>query len=305
MEMSNNMGNLRRAATLGAASFECTGGKNPSQMSNSEYLRAFASGPCTPLIAVAGISGTKLKVAINCSVLKSQRPDIMSACGWTSCERSLTSLLGRIPKDEYNLWVPEITAPFSLINPSSDARRCMASLFGLRWNTNSGLMVTSGTPGVTVLPMGLSESTRSDSKCGFDSISNILPLLDILTPRKYKIFEILRTHLEARGYKVGLTLQAVPYDWRKTFYSNDITERFESVLTDMYRISGKKVSFVAHSMGNMNMLNMMRTISQEKKDKMIKRYFALAPPYLGAPVTFSMLIGGSDQYYFAGFGINF
>jgi hypothetical protein len=181
----------------------------------------------------------------------------------------------------------------------------MSNLLGFKWTNNNGLLVMPGISGITVTPMGLTETTRLDSKCGFESISNILPLLDILTPRKYKIFEILRANLEARGYKVGLTLQALPYDWRKTFYNNDITERFERVVTDMYRITGKKVSFAAHSMGNMNMLNMMKGISQDKKDRMIQRYFALAPPYLGSPTTFSMLIGGSDQYYFAGFGLNF
>jgi hypothetical protein len=305
MEMSNNMGNLRKAAVLGAATFECTGGKNPAQMTNIEYLKAFAAGPCTPLVAMAGISGTKLKLSINCAVLKSQRPDVFSGCGWSSCERSMTSLLSYVPREEYNLWVPELTAPFSLINPTSKSNICMSNLLGFKWATNNGLLVTPGISGITVTAMGLTESTRLDSKCGFDSMSNLLPLLDVLTPRKYKMFEILRTSLEARGYKVGLTLQALPYDWRKTFYSNDITDRFERVVTDMYRITGKKVSFAAHSMGNMNMLNMMKNFSQDKKDRMIQRYFALAPPYLGSPTTFSMLISGGDSYYFAGFGLNF
>lgn len=304
-ESKESMSSLKEATVLGAANFECTGGKNPAKMSLTDYIKAFSAGPCTPLIVLAGISGTKLKVGINCKILSSQRPDIMSACGWTSCSRSLTELLAHVPKEEYNLWVPELTSPFSLINPTAKAHSCMSALFGISWTKNNNLLVQSAVSGVTVRPVGYTESSRKDSRCGFDSISNILPLLDILTPHKYKMFNPLRASLEAKGYMPGINLQALPYDWRKTFYSNDITERFDRVLTDMYKINGKKVSLVAHSMGNMNILNVLKNLGQAKKDLMVQRYFALAPPYLGAPLTFNMLVGGSDQFYFAGFGINF
>jgi len=302
LQTKNAYSSLKEAQMLGAANFECTGGKNPAKMTNKEYLDAFASGPCTPIIYLAGVTGTKLQVEVTCDELRANHPKVFETCGWTTCS---ATIIGSTPKPEYTIWIPDLGSPFSLITTSEKTRQCMASLLGFSWSANDGKLFHNAIKGIKVSPMGFTSGSRKTSKCGFDAIGNMLPLLEMMTPTKFKLFNIIKASLEGRGYRAGLTMQALPYDWRKTFYSNEVSERFEALVKSMYNISGKKVSVAAHSMGNMNILNVMSKMTQEDKDKYIRRFFALAPPFLGSPTAYSMPIGGSDQYNFGGFGLNF
>ena len=298
---------LKAAAVLGASDYACTNGKNPSQLSNKQYLEEFAKGPCTPALVLAGIAGTRLNIEIECEPLKASHPDLFAACGWSSCSGFTNNVFGSSPKPEYSIWIPEITAPFSLVRGTENSRKCFAGLFGMDWKKEGDNLKLKSIRGVSVKAMGASKgsSTLASSRCGFDAISNITPLSNLITPEKFKQYEALRVSLEAKGYRIGLTLQALPYDWRKSIYENDVSEKFEFMIEKMYSLTGKKVSIIAHSFGNINTLHNLKKMTSERKKTMIQRYFALAPPYLGAPNTWMMLIAGTDKYYFAGFGINF
>lgn len=52
---------------------------------------------------------------------------------------------------------------------------------------------------------------------------------------------------------------------------------------------------VAHSMGNLNVANNLWKMSQSDKDKMIARYIAIAPPFIGAAQAINPFIGFSDS----------
>ena len=301
----SRLSELKEAASLQASDFACTGGVDPSKMSATDYLRAFANGPCTPVAVLAGISGTKLQVQIDCETLRANNRLVFDQCRWTSCTGWSTNIIGSTPKPEYTIWIPDITSPFSLANPREKAKECFAGLLGIGWSSQGGKLFMKPSSGVKIVPMGMTAETAATSRCGFESISNILPIWQVLTPEKYRIFNAFRVSLEAKGYRLGLTATAVPYDWRIPFSHNGMASRMQKVLEAMKSITGKKVSIVAHSMGNINTLNMLSKMDQSKKDSLIQRYFALAPPYTGAPKTFSMLLGGNDEYHFACFGINF
>lgn len=58
--------------------------------------------------------------------------------------------------------------------------------------------------GVRILAMGYSEKTRQKSDCGFESVSNLLPVANFLSPAKYKVFNKLKNELVYRGYKLGV-----------------------------------------------------------------------------------------------------
>lgn len=276
--------------------YVCTGGQNPANLSFKQYLSAFSAGPCTPVIVLAGISGTKLMVEIDCETLQSNHPDIFANCGWTKCEKSGFDPISKVPKDEYRTWIPDPYSPMTVTNPNDKNRKCFTGLMKITWQRNtSGDLVQIPLQGATIKPMGLSKLTRTNSRCGFDAICDMVPL-GALAPAIYGVYTKLRQSLEARGYKIGLTLQAMPYDWRQAYYNNEIHREFRSIVSDMASISGKRVSIVAHSMGNLNMMNVLKNLTPEERELWIERYFALAPPFIGSPKTWSMLIGSAGGY---------
>jgi Lecithin:cholesterol acyltransferase len=296
---------LKHAISLQAGDFACTGGIDPSKMAATDYMKAFASGPCTPVVVLAGMSGTKLQVLIDCETLKQSNPKLFNQCRWTSCTGCSTNIIGNTPKPEYTIWIPDLTSPFSLANPKEHAKECLAGLSALNWVSQGGKLTIKAQAGVKILPMGMTSETITTSKCGFESISNILPVWQVLSPEKFKIFNALRLALEAKGYRIGLTATAIPYDWRIPFSHNAMERRMVKILELMKSITGKKISIIAHSMGNMNTLNMLSKIDQKKKDQLIQRYFAMAPPFCGSPKAFAMLLGGNDELNLGNFGINF
>lgn len=73
----------------------------------------------------------------------------------------------------------------------------------------------------------------------------------------------------------------------------------------MKAFTGKKASIVAHSYGNLNTLYNIWRLTLAERESLIQRYFAIAPPFLGAPTTAAMMLGGSSSYHFKGMGLNF
>lgn len=283
--------------------FDCTGGKDPSSMSKKDYLDAFAVGPCSPVMVMAGIAESKLRILIDCEKLKAKRPDVFSSCGWTSCN---DSWFAYSPKHEYNIWIPDIISPFTLLDPLSyKHQRCFSSVFGMNFDKSSGQARSNPPVGITIVPLGMTEESRYNSRCGFDAISNILPISFRLNPLKWQAYNPLRVKLEAAGFMIGLTMQALPYDWRMSITDNQASQKFITIVSRMNAISGKRVNIVAHSFGNVNTLYNLWRMSRNQKDKMVNKYFALAPPWIGAPTTAAMMLGGSSSYHFKGLGLNF
>jgi Lecithin:cholesterol acyltransferase len=302
--VKSTMKELKDAPNLQASDFACTGGVDPSKLSSQDYLKAFAKGPCTPVVVLGGITGTKLQVQIDCPTLRANNPNLFEQCRWTSCSGSSTNIIGTTPKSEYTIWIPDITAPFSVADRRNKSKECFAGLLGLSWYQEASAMKLKQNPGVRILPYGMTTESITSSKCGFDSISLIWASVQTVLSEKYKIFNALRIGLEAKGYRLGLTATAIPYDWRIQISQNGVATRMIKVIEAMKSITGKKVSIVAHSMGNMNTLNMLMKLPQEKKDSLIQRYFALAPPFTGTPRPFTIFLGTTD-FTFTFLGINF
>ena len=153
--------------------------------------------------------------------------------------------------------------------------------------------------------MGLTPETKGTSSCGFEVVSNILPLANFLSPARYKLFNELRTKLVAMGYMVGINAMALPYDWRHSFSKNGVPARLEKVIKMLAGVNGKKVTIVAHSMGNTNVASTLSKLDQDFKDRYIHHYFAIAPPFFGAPTAYYYMLAGNDEFSFGPFGINF
>lgn len=288
--------------------FVCTRGKNPQKLTFTEYIEEFKAGPCSPVIVIPGITGSKLKLKIDCKTLKDKSPHIFNSCGWTSCDyTSMGTLFHQVPRKEYNIWVPDFSSPFSLINVDPKTRPCLGNIIEMPWDEGNSRIDNAHVPGIQIVPLGLTESSRQNSKCGFDAITNLVgDTLSKYLPNKVKAFELLRTQLENAGFMNGLTMQALPYDWRKTFYHNEVGQKFENIAKKIVVLTGKKPTVIAHSYGNLNFLNVISQFSPLKKKHLINRYIALAAPFLGSSNSLFSLIGGNSKYYFMeGYGIDF
>ena len=263
--------------------FPCTRGRDPSKLTNSAYLKAFAAGPCSPVVAVPGIAASKLRAIIDCDLLQKSSPEIFSACGWSTCSQDPTSQ-GFAPNSEYELWFPNLLSPFSLVIPTEATRKCFAGIFGqMLANNGTSSVNTEPRPGVKVVPIGSSPETNTFKfgKCGFDSVEDLMPWP--LRDEKFSYYLKLKESLLGAGYKIGLSAQALPYDWRVGTNETQLSSKFGQIVDTMASIFGKKVTIVAHSLGNFQVVNYLWSTSQAVKDRDVARYLAIAPPFLGAP----------------------
>jgi lecithin-cholesterol acyltransferase len=262
--------------TLGATQFLCTNGKDPKTLTNQQYITEFAKGDCNPIVILPGIAGSKLIVEINCQEFKDNNKAAFSACGWSSC-----SFLA--PKSEYKMWIPETLAPMSVSLPSSGARKCFAAVFGFDASQvkQGGNLVQR--KGLKVSVLGTSPKTmkKSDGSCAFDAIMN-MGTTGSQTPGT-AVFAAFKSVFENAGYKNGVNMQALPYDFRLAYQKNELNSRFPAVINELFSNWGKKITIFAHSFGNYQAVHNLVKMPQGDKDKMIARYMSLGAPFLGAP----------------------
>lgn len=276
---------------LGATQYVCTGGKSPSSMSRKDYVKAFNVGPCAPIALLAGITGTKLVARIDCEVFKANHPVEFSKC-FSSC----TGLSA--PKKEYRVWVPHITEPMSILKPSDNSRACFAALVGNDIELMNKTGESKPRKGITVYPLGLSPetTTKATSDCGMEAVTDLAPTLIQISG--YSQYRDLYAVLKNAGYISGLTVQALPYDWRISYKDNSLNQIYPKVLKRLWENTGKKVLIVAHSFGNMQTAHTLWKMPQADKDTYIARYIALAPPYIGSSQLTAGTIGYDSRFCF-------
>jgi hypothetical protein len=56
------------------------------------------------------------------------------------------------------------------------------------------------------------------------------------------------------GYQSGLTMQPLPYDFRYGILASSTPKLLPQSLNNLYYITGKKVTIVAHSLGTLHTL---------------------------------------------------
>lgn len=274
---------------LGNTNFMCTGGLDPNAITKKEYLTAFKAGPCNPVVILPGIGGSKLRVEINCKKFKAADPAGFDACGWKRC-------LGlQVPKKEYKVWIPAAFAPMSIMIDSDKSRKCFQAVFGFdSTNISSGHIKMAD--GLTVSVEGTTKESRSkaDSNCAASAIEDLLTTGVQANGSAY--FKKFRIAFEGAGYVTGLTYQALPYDFRIDYKENALNTRFKGILKEMSDNWGKRVVIYAHSFGNLQTVHNLSKMTQGEKDRMVARYIALAPPFLGAPKTVEGQIGLDNTF---------
>ena len=275
----------------------CLGGQEPSSLSPKQYIEEFAKGPCSPVVVIPGAFSSKLRVQINCEVFKIANPDGFKACGWSSCDGFFR------PKDEYQTWLPGINAPFSLILETERSRKCFQAVMGLQVIDTPSKVTFKAPHGITIAPTGATPETctsGSQGECGFASIENLLPLP--VQFQGFSYFRKMKQKFLLAGYKIGASLQALPYDWRMHNGQSSLNETFPRVISTLKQLFGKKVTIVSHSLGNLQTAYHLWKTDQTFKDANIARYLAMAPPFIGAPRAALAPLGMDDQFMVDVFG---
>lgn len=267
----------------------CTNGKDPKALSNQDYVKEFGAGPCSPSIFIPGIAGSKLIVQIDCKTFRDNNRDAFNSCGWLSCGALLP------PRSEYQIWIPAIVSPMTLVSGLENNRNCFSALLGFDTSKvmEGGQLLEK--KGLKISILGDSPKTKSkeDGNCGWDAIS------ELGFGTKTSEFNGLTGFLEYfenAGYKNGVSLQALPYDWRLDFQKNELKTRFPNIVNELYNNWGKKTTIFAHSFGNYQAVLNLSRMSQQDKDTKIARYIGLAPPYLGSPQTARMIFGLDNTF---------
>lgn len=278
--------------------------KNPDATDDvKQQLQSFIEGECAPIILIPGLISTKLMVTIDCDLLQEHHPEIMEACGWSTCS---WSLLHKKPASEYILWIPSFTSALSMVTKGNSST-CFGHFVKPRYNASAeNIREKYQYPtGVKVTWYGNTPKTRSKADGGLSAISDLLPLhhIQILGTKKFGVWT---KYLKELGYQRGLTLFGIPYNFLQTYWANEVSYTLERTIRYAYELTGKKVILIAHSLGNLNTLAALNRMSQEDKDRMVAVYTAIAPPFGGAAQALRDSLGGDPAYQY-GFdiGVNF
>ncbi|MBN3306800.1 PAG15 phospholipase, partial [Amia calva] len=123
--------------------------------------------------------------------------------------------------------------------------------------------------------------------------------LEYLDPTKRTVgiyfFTIVQSLVEW-GYTRDHDVRGAPYDWRKAPNENkDYFVALKKMIEAMAEEFGGPVMLIAHSMGNMYTLYFLNQQPQAWKDKYIKAYIALGPPWGGVVKTMRVVASGDNN----------
>lgn len=271
----------------------CYDGKDPSTWTEKKKLQEFAKGPCSPVVLVSGIGASDLQIEIDCETLYKSDPDVFSTCGWTGCGPN-----DKKPKSEYQVWVSAPESEMSILSPLERNKNCFAAFFSTNYDYTKQSPAYLPKEGVKLKPVGATPGTRNQeaSDCAMDGIVDLIP--DIPNPEWTGNFKGIRNRLRHMGYESGLTMQAVPYDFRINCGDDLLGKAYPKIVQELSEMTNKKVQILAHSMGNMRTAYFLWNADQSFKDKYIDNYIAVAPTWIGSAKLLSYLTCGTKTYTF-------
>eukprot|EP01111_Echinosteliopsis_oligospora_P005247 TRINITY_DN1849_c0_g1_i1.p1 TRINITY_DN1849_c0_g1~~TRINITY_DN1849_c0_g1_i1.p1 ORF type:complete len:430 (-),score=115.87 TRINITY_DN1849_c0_g1_i1:28-1317(-) len=113
--------------------------------------------------------------------------------------------------------------------------------------------------------------------------------------RETVYFAPLVSSLLELGYIRSVNLFGAPYDWRLSpNYAHQFFHQFKELAEQAYSVNNLPVVVVAHSMGNMYFKHFLEKMTQAWKDKHIKGFAAIAPPWVGAIAAVDTIVSGND-----------
>ena len=275
--------------------YECLNGKNPSDLNNKNYLKEFSKGPCSPFIVIPCWTGSKLVVTINCPILKKHNKKIFSTCGWTHCKKKFWEFWKRVPQKEYILYYPKLTSDVNIYSAFKEPGNCFESFMKLNVDFKKPLKDSiKKTIGYEIKVFGDTPSTAKKAGCGDKVITDMFPF--IIKPNITKFWKKFFNKAKNMGFRTGITYQSLPFDWRKSYANNKLSQIFLPNIKRLFSLTKKKVIIVGHSYGVKNIYYQLLQIEQGIKDKMIKSWAGVGGNFLGSWFSNLGLIAGSDMY---------
>lgn len=123
--------------------------------------------------------------------------------------------------------------------------------------------------------------------------------LEYLDPSKQSVGRYFFTIVQALvdwGYTRDDDVRGAPYDWRKAPNENkEYFLRLQQMIEEMANKAGGPVVLIAHSMGNMYTLYFLNHQPQAWKDRYIKAYVCLGPPWAGVAKTLRVMATGDNN----------
>lgn len=258
---------------------------------------------------------TKLMIRINCTELQKHHPDIFKNCGWTRCVSKFFGMVGSVPEEEYTLWVG-VNLMFTPMVKHGLDRRCFGDLVSPFYDKSANKF--QPIRGTNVTWFGNTTATRNYSDCGINAITNLAGFSKFVKG-KCDVKGMLRliNSLKVMGYQSGVTMQAVPYDWRPSLQDSDTPGRIVNAIRHLHKVTGKKVVVVAHSLGGLHALHALSYfMDKTEKDKLVRELFTIGTSFGGSASAIRMIVSGQSNLFdlkllnlftlgIAGRGINF
>lgn len=142
---------------------------------------------------------------------------------------------------------------------------------------------TSNTPGVDI---------RISNFGGTSTVEWLDP--SHLSPTSY--FAPIVNAMVSWGYKRGVSVRGVPFDFRKAPNEfKELYQKMKALIEETYRINNStRVILLAHSMGNPTSLYFYNQMSQAWKDKYLEAHISLAGVWMGAIKPLRLFASGDN-----------
>ena len=274
----------------------------------------FILGSCNPVVLIPGVLGTRLVVNIKCEEFlkdKQKNAETKFFCGKKICQSSIF----KQDFEEHVLWPALFESPFKLYEDGDNKNNTCFGYFMQYFNSpeecpkmkpdstiDNEKYICRYHPAVKITYYGGTNKTESGSKCGLRGIENIVDSGEIFIRDDWVNsgasvgFYGINSRLQEMGYRPGFSLAGLPYDFRRFIKTNDdFTNKLFDIVNTLYRNTGKKVIVIGHSYGNLNLLNFLTQSNNLFKEK-IKRFVAIAPPFIGAPKAVQSLTLGTHEF---------
>ncbi len=246
---------------------------------------------------VPGILGTKLVVSIDCETLRDFAGQRFLDCGWNSCFG-----IGFKPDSEYLLWISLTTLLIPITKPAQQ-RRCFGDLMEMQLHySDKKLERITNFPGINVTWYGNSQESAEYSRCGLNAVMNLNGKESVLGLQSSQCalngYGDMSEQLEAMGYESGLTMQAIPYDYRVGINMGNTTSQIPTALCNLWALTGKKAVLVTHSLGSLHSLSALGFhMSEADRDQCVRHYLPIGPPWMGVTSAIRNALTGDPEYF--------